>query len=283
MTKIDMRPSLSRRTVIGSAAAGMLAAPLLRGGAFAAAADGMTLAWHTNIAPRWLDPLQHDGGATPDNFINIVHDALIKNYKKELFDHLALADQFDFAEDARSATFRLRPDLHFHDGSPVTPDDVKWSFEHYHGAWSGVLHDRTDRVEIVDKRTVRFAFKEPFLDFPRLMGTANVCGAAWVVPGKYYESVGKDGFAAKPIGAGPYKLVSQEPGTRLDFEAFDGYYAPVHVKRFTILSVPDVATRVAMIERGEADLIYGLSGDLVSRVQQDPKIMLAPVVSGNFW
>ena len=43
----------------------------------------MVLAWHTNIATRWLDPLQHDGSATPDNFLMAVHDTLIKNYKAQ--------------------------------------------------------------------------------------------------------------------------------------------------------------------------------------------------------
>ena len=138
----------------------------------------ITLAWHTNIAPRWLDPLQHDGGATPDNFLNVVQDALIKNYKTQTYDHLALADRFDFAEDALRATFELRPGIHFHDGSPVTPEDVRWSYEHYHGAWAKVLHDLTDRITIADRRTIRFDFKKPFLDFPRLMGTATVRGAA---------------------------------------------------------------------------------------------------------
>ncbi len=280
--------TLTRRTLLHSAAlaASGVVAPFVRmaGAADKVAPTGkMTLAWHTNIAPRWLDPAQHDGSATPDNFINVLHDALIKNYKKELYDHLALAEHFEFAEDAKSATFRLRPDLHFHDGSPVTPEDVKWSYENYRGAWAQVLHDRTDRIKISDKRTIRFDFKAPFLDFPRLFGTSNVCGAGWVVPAKYFEKVGKDGFVAKPIGAGPYKLVNQEPGTRLDFEAFDGYYAPVHVKEFTILSVPDAATRLAMIERGEADIIYFIPGELVPRVKREPNIMLAPVVSGNWW
>ena len=105
---------VTRRTVLQTAAlaAGSFAAgPLVRQ---AAAAEKvvpkgkMTLAWHTNIAARWLDPLQHDGSATPDNFLNALHDGLVKNYKQELYNHLALADQFDFAEDAKSATFRLR-------------------------------------------------------------------------------------------------------------------------------------------------------------------------------
>jgi peptide/nickel transport system substrate-binding protein len=280
--------TIARRRVLQTAAmaAGGLALPFVgrAGAAEGPAPTGrMTLGWHTNIAPRWLDPGQHDGSATPDNFINVVHDALIKNYKDKLYDHLALADQFEFAEDATSATFRLRENIYFHDGSPVTPDDVKWSYEHYHGGWAEVLHDQTDRIAFLDKRTVRFHFKAPFLDFPRLLGSSNVCGAGWVVPAKYFEKVGPDGFVAKPVGAGPYKLVAQQPGTRLDFEAFDGYYAPVHIKEFSIVSVPDEATRVAMLQRGEADIIYFIPGELVARVQADKKITLAPVVSGNWW
>jgi peptide/nickel transport system substrate-binding protein len=264
--------TITRRRILQSAAtAGALSLPFVRAGVASAAAapGGMTLAWHTNIAPRWLDPLQHDGSATPDNFLMVVHDALIKNYKTQLYDHLALADRFEFAEDATSATFRLRDGVKFHNGSPVTPDDVKWTYENYHGAWAQVLKDATDKVKIVDKRTVQFDFKEPFFDFPRLFGTANVCGAGWVIPANYYEKVGKDGFAAKPIGAGPYKFVSQEAGNKLQFEAFDGYYAPVHIKKFTIVSAPDAATRVAMLEREEADIIYFIPGEMIPKVQQN--------------
>ena len=118
---------LTRRRVLQTAAvaASGLTVPLVRraGAAVGSVPTGsMTLAWHTNIAPRWLDPQQHDGGATPDNFLNVLHDALIKNFRTELYEHPALADRFDFAEDAKSATFRLRPNVKFHDGSPVTLD-----------------------------------------------------------------------------------------------------------------------------------------------------------------
>ena len=58
----------------------------------------MVLGWQTNIAPRWLDPLQHDDSVTPDNSSNAVHDALIKNFYDRKFDYLALAQHFDFAE-----------------------------------------------------------------------------------------------------------------------------------------------------------------------------------------
>ena len=252
-----MRSSLHRLLVTALVVA-------LVGGASAAAvaasADGsakvvpkgkMTLAWHVGIATRWLDPQEHDGTATPDNFTTAIHDALIKNQGTVLYDHPALAERYEFAQDATSATFWLRKGVKFHNGEPVTPEDVKFTYENYRGAKADVLKGMTERVEIIDDRTVRFVFKGPFLDFPLIFGTANVSGAGWVVPAKYYQQVGPDAFKQKPIGAGPYKLVRQEPGSKLELEAFEDYYRPVHVKQFTIVSVPEGATRVAMLERGE--------------------------------
>src|SRR6202047_1738839 len=160
---------LTRRRALQMAAiaAGGLAAPAVRRAAAetATAQRGIVLAWHTNIAVRWLDPQQHDGTASPDNFIMALHDAVIKKLREMRYDNPAMAERFTMAEDAKSATFWLRPGLKFHDGSPVTPDDVKWSYEHYRGAWGEVLHEKTQGVEIVDDRTIRFHFGEPFLDF----------------------------------------------------------------------------------------------------------------------
>src|SRR5919108_2387512 len=243
----------------------------------------MTLAWHVGIATRWLDPQEHDGTATPDNFTTAIHDALIKNQGTVLYDHPALAERFEFAQDATSATFWLRQGIKFHNGEPVTPEDVKFTYENYRGAKADVLKGQTERIEIIDDRTVRFVFKGPFLDFPLIFGTANVSGAGWIVPAKYYQKVGPDGFKQKPIGAGPYKLVRQEPGTKLELEAFEGYYRPVHVKQFTIVSVPEGATRVAMLERSEADIIYLVPGELIGRVKGNAKLTLAPVLSGSWW
>jgi ABC-type transport system substrate-binding protein len=130
--------ALSRRNVLAGSAAALaqLASPRDAARAAGITPQGkLTLAWHTNIAPRWLDPQQHDGTASPDNFLMALHDGLTKNFRDELYDHLALAERFELAEDARSATFWLRAGTKFHDGTLVTPADVKWSYEHYRGAW----------------------------------------------------------------------------------------------------------------------------------------------------
>src|SRR5437660_663073 len=150
--------TLTRRTLLrtGGLAATALSLPFVRGAR--AAAGGvvpkgkMVLAWHTNIASRWLDPQQHDGTASPDNFLFAIHDGLVKNLYGNKYDHLALAEHFEFAEDAQSATFRLRPGLKFHDGSPVTTADVKWSYENYRGSSAKLLHDKTKSITINDDR-----------------------------------------------------------------------------------------------------------------------------------
>ena len=125
----------------------------------ASAKGKITLAWHAGFASRWLDPQEHDGTATPDNFFTALHDALIKNQGTALYDHPALAEKFAIAPDAKSATFTLRKGLKFHNGEPVTPQDVKFSYENYRGAKADVFKKKTDRIEIVDDRTIRFVFK----------------------------------------------------------------------------------------------------------------------------
>src|SRR5215470_12706542 len=276
----NLRPVLAIAALLLAIAA---AAASFSSPAGASVKGKLVLAWHAGFASRWLDPQEHDGTATPDNFFTAIHDALIKNQGTELYNHLALAEHFAMAPDAKSATFTLRKGLKFHNGDPVTPQDVKFTYENYRGAKADVFKKKTERVEIVNDRTVRFVFKEPFLDFPILFGTANVAGPAWVVPEKYYKQVGADGFKQKPIGAGPYKLVNLEPGVKIEMEAFDGYYRPVHVKQLTMIAVPEPATRVAMLERGEADIIYFVPGELIGRVGKLPGVTLAPVLSGSFF
>src|SRR5262245_39221748 len=95
----------------------------------AAAKGRIVLAWHAGLASRWLDPQEHDGTATPDNFLTAIHDALIKNQGTELYNHLALAEHFTVTANSKRATFTLRKGIKFQNGEPVTPTDAKFSFE----------------------------------------------------------------------------------------------------------------------------------------------------------
>jgi len=105
----------------------------------AAAKGKLVLAWHAGLTSRWLDPQEHDGTATPDNFLTAIHDALIKNQGTQLYDHPALAERFTVAADSKSATFILRKGTKFHNGDPVTTQDVKFSYENYRGSKADVF------------------------------------------------------------------------------------------------------------------------------------------------
>jgi len=129
-----------------------------------------------------------------------VHDALVKPMPGKNFAP-SLAESYEIAPDFKSATFKLRSGVKFHDGSPVTPDDVKFTYEQYRGASATVLKAKLERIELPDDRTVRFIFKEPFVDFLTIYGSP-ASGAAWIVPKAYYEKVGKDGFKTAPMGPG---------------------------------------------------------------------------------
>jgi peptide/nickel transport system substrate-binding protein len=172
--------------------------------------------------------------------------------------------------------FRLRRGLKFHNGDPLTAEDVKFSYDRYRGAGHGEFQARVQQVEIVDPLTVRFHLKEPWPDFMTFYGT-TATAAGLVVPKKYFTQVGEDGFRKHPIGAGPYKFVSSKPGIEVVLEAYTGYWRRVpNVKRLVMKSVPENTTRAAMLKTGEADIAYALDGPEAEAVKRDPRLQLIP-------
>jgi peptide/nickel transport system substrate-binding protein len=131
---------------------------------------------------------------------------------------------------------------------------------------------------------VRFRLKRPWPDFMTFYGSPAT-GAAWIVPKKYVEKVGDDGFKKAPVGAGPYKFVSFTPGVELVMEAFDGYWRKTpSVKRLVFKVIPDEATRLAALKRGEVDIVYSIRGELAEELQRTPGLTLkATVIQAPQW
>ena len=124
--------------------------------------------------------------------------------------------------------------------------------------------------------------KEPWPDF--LLFYATMTGAGWIVPKKYVEKVGDEGFKKAPIGAGPYKFVSFNPGVELVLEAFDQYWRkPPSVKRLVFRVIGEESTRLAALKRGEVDIAYSIRGELAEDLQRTPGLSLKPaMVQGVF-
>jgi len=242
----------------------------------AAAAPEGTLTWgiHVTLAPKWLDPADTEAFINPFMVLYAVHDALVKPMPAGE-NTPSLAESWTQSKDGLVYEFVLRKGARFHNGDPVTAEDVKFSFDRYRGAAAKLLHDRVREVQVVDAGRVRFHLKEPWPDFMTFYGT-SATGAAWIVPRKYVEKVGEDGFKKAPIGAGPYRVVSSTPGVELVMEAFDGYWRKVpSVKRLVFRSMPDETTRAAALKAGDVDIAYLLSGPTAEEVKRTPGLRLA--------
>jgi peptide/nickel transport system substrate-binding protein len=242
----------------------------------AAAAPEGTLTWgiHVTLAPKWLDPADTEAFINPFMVLYAVHDALVKPMPAGE-NTPSLAESWTQSKDGLVYEFVLRKGARFHNGDPVTAEDVKFSFDRYRGAAAKLLHDRVREVQVVDAGRVRFHLKEPWPDFMTFYGT-SATGAAWIVPRKYVEKVGEDGFKKAPIGAGPYRVVSSTPGVELVMEAFEGYWRKVpSVKRLVFRSMPDETTRAAALKAGDVDIAYLLSGPTAEEVKRTPNLRLA--------
>ena len=130
----------------------------------------VTVAWHVTISPAWFDPSTAPPQITPFGMLYAIHDALVRPYPGQKMGP-SLAKLWKESPDGKTYEFKLRPGLKFHNGDPITTEDVKFSFERYKGASAALLHDRVSEVEIVDPQVVRFHLKEPWPDFMTFYGT----------------------------------------------------------------------------------------------------------------
>ncbi len=242
----------------------------------------LIIAFDTSIAPTYLDPAETPGTATPFTFLYALHDALIKPLPGNDMAP-SLAESWRESDDGLTYEFTLRAGLTFHNGEPLTAEDVKFSFLRYKGTSAKLLHERVKAVEVIDPQRVRFVLDTPWPDFLAFYATLAT-GAAWIVPKKYVEQVGDDAFKQQPVGLGPYRFVRMEPGVELVLEAHEQYWRKMpSIKRLIFKGVPERATRLAMLKNGEADIAYLMIGDEATAVKTDPRLRLAQVIPAAAW
>ncbi len=265
------------RPMRGLFATSLLATTLtLASSSGAAASEGqMTWGLHFSPTPTWFDPAEITATTASYNTLYALHDAVIRPSPGHPMAP-SLAESWSASPDGLVYEFVLRKGVKFHNGDPVGAEDIKFSFERYRGLAHKTLKEKVAGIEIPDPGRVRFRLKQAWPDFMTFYSSATAAG--WIVPKKYVERVGDDGLKKAPIGAGPYRFVSYTPGVELVLEAFDGYWrktAPV--KRLVFKALPDEATRLAALKRGEVDIAYGMSGALAEELRRTPGLTLKPV------
>src|SRR5437879_2289175 len=267
----------SRRWSLSCLIGAALCALLLHGAVGTAEAQAkpegeMRWALYVTVPPAWLDPGEVQGFITPFWVLYGLHDALVKPMPGNIMTP-SLAESWTLSPDQRTYEFKLRQGVKFHNGDPFTAEDVKFSF--LRAKSSRVLKEKVRDVEIVDPFRVRFHLHEPFPDFMAFYGTLATA-SGWVVPKKYVEKVGDDGFMKQPVGLGPYKFVSNTPGIEIVMEANESYWRKMpSVKRLVLQSVPEATTRAAMLKKGGVDIAYLLDRRTALELKRDPNLRLA--------
>ena len=243
----------------------------------AAAAGELRVGYSSDIVT--LDPANHRSRVTEGVIHNMYDAVLTRTVDMKVVPELAQS----FRQiDAKTYEMRLRPGIKFHDGSELTADDVKFTFDRLtkDGAMEGKTSPRKSLVgplaetEIVDALTVRFKLSAPWPVFPAYLPFNQVVSKAYV------EKVGSDGMATRPMGNGPFRFVEWRKGDSVILERFPDYYGgaadippvgPARVDRVIFKIIPEPASRVAALLAGEVDLIDELPHHAIKQVEANPR------------
>lgn len=187
----------------------------------------------------------------------------------------ALATDWKFAED-NSLDLTIRQGVKFHDGSTLSADDVVYTINMAANPDSKVATPSNyawiDKAEKTGDWTVRIKMKRPTpaaLEYLAMVTPIH--------PKAYREKVGPEGFAAKPVGAGPYKIVKNEQGKEVVFERFDDYWAgspkgKPAIKTLHVRFVPDVTTAVTELLAQRADWVWNFNPDQLANINKMPHL-----------
>jgi peptide/nickel transport system substrate-binding protein len=256
--------ALTRRSMMGAALGLPFAAELVGWPAFGQARPGhlryALATWPPNLQP-WVSV-----GVAAGTVKMLVHRRLTSfDAKGDLKPELATS--WERLEDG-AWEFKLRSGVVFHDGSPFSAADVRWTIEQIAGerstAFMRAQFQNVSAIETPDPLTIRFRTKEPVATFPLLFANYNM-------------PIGKAGSdPANPIGCGPFRIAGQERGTSIDLVRFDRHYAPgiPRLQSIRLAVYADENLRVAALQAGDIDMCEFVPWQSMGTVEGDPRLKL---------
>ena len=198
-----------------------------------------------------------------------------------------LAERWEVLDGARTWKFHLRKGVRFHNGDPVTAEDVKFTFASIvrEGSANSLAPEfrLIKSMEVEGPYTIALRFEKPFVTLGNRVTQGLFGSVAYVQSRKYVESVGEDGAERHPVGTGPWKFVEHVRGDRIVYEAVENHWrAAPHFKRLTFLKVPEPATRMAMLRAGSVDVIE-IGGEYVDELKKVGVRMLTMPNVSSIW
>lgn len=263
-TLIDRRSFLKTSAALAvSAAAGRY----VQRNAYGASRDRVTI-YHTSVADS-INPYNHSSSPIYGQWQHVMEPLVELDYKKQ--DYVGvLAESWQFQ--GNKWTFKLKKNIKFHNGAPLTSKDVAFSIEKMRDEKGGSLQasnfkDVTE-VQTPDDLTVVFVTKQPLAIFLDRLENRFIL-----------SKVAGDKFGDKlydnPIGTGPYKFVSYQRGGNMVFTRNDEYWGgKAAIKEIVFRKVTEDAARLAALESGQADFINNVPDHEVARLQKHPRIRI---------
>ncbi len=222
-----------------------------------------------------LDASMHTGMLAFNIAVHIMEPLFLRG--EDLQPQPLLAEKYEFKDDT-TLLVSIREGIKFHDGSPLTSDDVVFTLQRASGPTSKSEHaiymTSVQSVRPVDNRTTEVKLSKPDAT---LIGRLALIP---IVPRKVVEQLGDDGFNSKPMGTGPYTFVSWQKGDRVTLEAFPGYWrAPASIKQLIFRGVKEDATRVADLRTGALDIATNIPTQQIAEVDQSKNAKVMKVNS----
>lgn len=197
-----------------------------------------------------------------------------------------LATSWELTDGGKAWTFKLRPDVKFSSGNPLTADDVKFTFERLKNLKvdASALADNIESVTAVDPATVKITMVDgnqpllPWLIAPNFgildSKVAKEHGAA-TGPGADTADTATAWLESNSAGTGPYMLTSWTRNGEIDMQRNDSYWrTPAPFARVIIRHIPDSATQLLQLQRGDIDVALNLTYDQVQSIKNDAKIKI---------
>ncbi len=211
------------------------------------------------------------------NVLNQIYDSLMYYDADGTKDpEPRIAESYEISEDGLDYTFHLRNDVTFHNGTPLTAEDVVFSLELFKASeYQGSQLAMMDSVEALDDYTVVCHLSSPYAPFLQAVCTPNIASKA------YYESSEED-FVNNPVGSGPYKFVSRSKASNIVLEAYEDYYrGAAEIKNITFEVIPDSTTKAIALQTGEINFAE-IDSASKAQLSANPDITIAEAPTSGF-
>jgi peptide/nickel transport system substrate-binding protein len=220
-----------------------------------------------HIAPgyesMWINENIHNGLVTLDKDLNVAPD---------------VAKSWESSHEATIYTFYLHEGVKFHDGTDVDAEAVKWNFDRVLDpkTKSGLrgLYADIERVEAVDKHSVRFVLQEPNYLFPLIL--AGYRAGFLIISPTAFKTIGEKEYRDKPVGSGPFKFLERVPNDHVTLVRNENYFKEglPYLDKVTFKVLTDSMTQVSAIRAAEVDLLNSVSHELVRILEKDRNIVV---------